>query len=832
MAAKLIRRLTTFLALRPLHLLALASLAVAQPLFDLLGRTPELFVARGVTPGGLWLLTALLFFGPPLLLAAMAELCGLLGRSARTVGYQLGLGLLAALFILLALQRYESWPGMLRIAIALLLAAGCAWAYGRYENVRLLLTILVPLCFFVPLAFLFLTPVRGLLQAATDAPSPAVSAPAAKPVPAVFVVFDELPLTSLLDRNGQVDAQLFPHFAALAATSTWYRHASANASLTLTALPSLLTGRYPRPDLLPTRRDHPENLFTLLAPTHDLHVLEPRTSLAPPRASRQTKADNTMASLLRDLGIVYLHLVLPQDTTGWLPDITTTWGNYGRAPDKASAFRELIAEIEPGSRPPLVFAHVELPHHPWIYLPSGKRYHPGGEMFMDGLALDRGPANDRWVDDEWAVTQAEQRHLLQLAFVDRLLGELVDRLKAADLFIPALIIVTADHGISFEPGGRVRAPDEASYPDIVSVPLFIKYPDQEEARIDDRATELVDLLPTLAGFLDIAPVGPFDGRSLLAADNGRQRQRYVFHSPEQSLRLTDPTLAGRQASLDRKLRRFGGPQAERTTPYHTGPHPELLGQSLGTLTIGGASNLGADLPQLDDLANLDPDAPLLPARLSGRLQGALRENPAALALALDGTVRATTFTAASDPSRFAFMIPEDAFHRGAHDVALFLIRETDTGPHLAPITTAPPRHYTLLANDKAGEPIIRADDGATYRLDPTLYEGHAIDVLFKHRAFRVELVGWAQDEASGEIPDRIVVFTDGTSRHTGGLNLDNPKLRDRYKIPGHEGAAFLYFLPTEDLSGDVRLFALSDQRGAASELEYEKQLEPREHPAF
>ena len=97
----------------------------------------------------------------------------------------------------------------------------------------------------------------------------------------VVVVFDQLPLVSLLDRDGRIDRTVYPNFAALANDATWFRNASAVSGLTHTALPAILTGNYPAPELLPTTRDHPHNLFTLFGSRYHLNVLEPLTDLCP-----------------------------------------------------------------------------------------------------------------------------------------------------------------------------------------------------------------------------------------------------------------------------------------------------------------------------------------------------------------------------------------------------------------------------------------------------------------------------------------------------------------------------------------------------------------------
>ena len=62
-----------------------------------------------------------------------------------------------------------------------------------------------------------------------------------------------------------------------------------------------------------------------------------------------------------------------------------------------------------------------------------------------------------WTDNQSAVNQYWQRHLLQLGFTDRLLGRLVTRLRRAGLYDRSLLVVTADHGASFRPGDNRRS---------------------------------------------------------------------------------------------------------------------------------------------------------------------------------------------------------------------------------------------------------------------------------------------------------------------------------------------------------------------------------------
>ena len=56
----------------------------------------------------------------------------------------------------------------------------------------------------------------------------------------------------------------------------------------------------------------------------------------------------------------------------------------------------------------------------------------------------------RWTEDESAVLRAYQRHLLQVRFADALLGDVLAQLRHVGLYDDALVVVTSDHGASFQ----------------------------------------------------------------------------------------------------------------------------------------------------------------------------------------------------------------------------------------------------------------------------------------------------------------------------------------------------------------------------------------------
>ena len=68
----------------------------------------------------------------------------------------------------------------------------------------------------------------------------------------------------------------------------------------------------------------------------------------------------------------------------------------------------------------------------------------------------------------------------------------VSRLRRTGLYDRTLVVVMADHGVSFRPGNCRRRVTRTNFADLASIPLFIKAPTQRKGRIDDRPATSVD----------------------------------------------------------------------------------------------------------------------------------------------------------------------------------------------------------------------------------------------------------------------------------------------------------------------------------------------------
>jgi len=401
-----------------------------------------------------------------------------------------------------------------------------------------------------------------------------------------------------------------------------------------------------------------------------------------------------MSSLTSDLGVVYLHLVFPRALEERLPSISTTWLNFRSGstdlaaespaerrkrlrttPQKWWADRKLqweafVRSIKPSRRPTLYFIQIGMPHSHWEYLPSGHRY-PYTEHTIAGRT--------DWGRDPYTVESGFQHHLLQVGFTDRLLGELLRKLRRVGLYDRSLILVTPDHGVSFVPGDKRRALTVGNFPDIAFIPFFFKKPHQRTGHIDEFHARTIDVLPTLADALDIPLPWRVDGQSLLAGD--RKRTPVLIHGKFRTLRSSVAALeARRDSTLRRQIRMFGwGSQPPGL--YGIGPRPQLLGKPVDSLpTQEGSAEAKLDYPSL--FRNVRPRLELVPTSITGGLSGRGATPGRDVAVAVNGVIQAVGRSfVLGGKVWFSVLVPESSLHAGANSIAVFFV----TGPAGRPV---------------------------------------------------------------------------------------------------------------------------------------------------
>jgi hypothetical protein len=197
-----------------LHLLVLASFAIAQPLYDLLGSNAEFFVAHRSDPPDLITLTGLVSLGIPLGLIFVRGIAGAIHRRLGGLIQSLAVTALTTLILLPPLKQLENLSGDTQIGLAGGIGIAFILFYWRFHLVRQYLSFLSPAALIFPLLFLFHSPVSKLLSAPeqVDSTLPVIG----KKAPIVILLLDELPTFSLLGEQRRINPARYPHFAALA----------------------------------------------------------------------------------------------------------------------------------------------------------------------------------------------------------------------------------------------------------------------------------------------------------------------------------------------------------------------------------------------------------------------------------------------------------------------------------------------------------------------------------------------------------------------------------------------------------------------------------------
>ena len=690
------------------HLTALASLAFAQPLLDVLGRYPAFFAAHDVGRWGVVAFALAVLLGPALVLLCIEALATLANRRAGRIVHLVLIGVLGAVFALTLLRRL-GWAPLPTFAASAALGAALGAAYARAEVLRSICTVLG----LAPILFGFLFLFTSNASSLVTAGDPRVwDARGTSSPPIVVVAFDAFPVGLLMDRKAHIDAGRFPNFARFARAGTWYPNATNVHENTVFSVPSILDGNFPEAGQEPAVSDHPANLFTLLGSTYEMRIAEEATNLCP--ADRGERPNDPGGSarltlLADDASVVYSYLVAPNALRDDLPAINDRWRNFresgerGRAlpPNKVISrltggerpqrFHGSVDAIRTGRKPTLDFMHVLLPHEPLEYLPTGQRYRPGAQR---DSSLDGTPS----YDNAFLSDQAFQRHLLQTGYVDRLLGELMARLRAAGIWDDAMVVLTADHGASFRvkptPAppfviGRLgyrRELTAENVQDIVTVPLFVKYPGQAQGRVDTKWGRTIDVLPTIADVLGIRLPFRVDGRSLLPPRPEPATLEFR-HSDGSRLDVDRATLERRKAaSLAHQIDLLGTGSWDRA--YRIGPHQELIGRSVSALPALPRGPLSATVEDAEKLLRVDPEASDSPSFIAGRLSGGAPDGHQ-LAFALDGRIVSTGRSFASIGTKrlnFSSLLPPDAFRSGANRLDVYAIDSSGGRLGLVPLS--------------------------------------------------------------------------------------------------------------------------------------------------
>jgi arylsulfatase A-like enzyme len=326
---------------------------------------------------------------------------------------------------------------------------------------------------------------------------------------------------SLYEHRGEAT----PFLDQMGESSSVYVDMHANATMTVPSLTSLLTGKHPLTHgrisrLFPPNRSD-ENLLRILrnrgystaAVTSnidatfaslglDAELTEPETFAFRPLAvswfhDLGVQPTLSGARMYQDLSMIFPFLAYPQRTaTGHVED------TVDRAVDIISHTRQ----------PFFLFIHIHEPHE--SYPPSSvltlisrflKQIWTRDQSKMEFYG-HYDPALQPVVDGY----KAEYGSLVRA--VDTELGRLFSFLHRQSWFDNSLVIITADHGESFERGYLNHG--EELYENSTHVPLLVRFPGQRAGERVTGLTRSIDIAPTILNALNIPVPAWMDGQAL------------------------------------------------------------------------------------------------------------------------------------------------------------------------------------------------------------------------------------------------------------------------------------------------------------------------------
>ena len=500
--------------------LALSTMAIAQPLLDLYGKNTTVFSAAKLSPLEVLVFLLLVGLAPAVVCVGLDRFSALFGpkvNEATRLCLISGISLLLGLAVARWLDVNSNVPS---IAIGLVFAVAIPIAFDKSKPVRewsrwlALLSVAV-----MGSAVIALQPV---LLESNGPKSDAVIGN--KDVTVLQVIFDEFPLYPLLGSDGRINAERFPGFAELANGSTWYRNSVAESNFTHQAVPAILASQVPDQVGGPFLSQYPNNIFTLFAGATEVGGIEPVTNLCPnsvcggKSGAIASFSFSRLKTFLRDASYVYGQRVFPQVLRKYVPSIEGTWGGFGAVKDRfkdqfntgvlsqVDAVETAVRIVSESTSPRVQVVHALLPHAPWRITPDFR---------VDQLSPTISTQNP---DDDEVIRDTYQTFLYQVGAADRVMQNVIKDLKSSDKWDSTMLVVTADHGISFIPASPQRNTnftDPEQVADVYRIPTFIKYPNQKSGTPSDCAITNLNLLPTIIDVMQTKTSWAFAGQSLV-----------------------------------------------------------------------------------------------------------------------------------------------------------------------------------------------------------------------------------------------------------------------------------------------------------------------------
>jgi arylsulfatase A-like enzyme len=190
---------------------------------------------------------------------------------------------------------------------------------------------------------------------------------------------------------------------------------------------------------------------------------------------------------------------------------------------------KFISDIDKNAPPEpfFVWIHLLRPHAPYVppksfqgtFEPS-QRLRGAREQTITMKRINENENKGLTVSDLQDMETLRARYDEHILFCDREFNDFIDNLEKRNLLGNSVIIVSADHGESFEHNQLAHA--NTLYEQVVSIPLIIKEPNQREGKVFHDIIEQIDISSTIMDFSGVPVSSWLEGRSLWPLIRGKE----------------------------------------------------------------------------------------------------------------------------------------------------------------------------------------------------------------------------------------------------------------------------------------------------------------------
>jgi hypothetical protein len=457
-----------------------------------------------------------------------------------------------------------------------------------------------------------------------------------------IIILDEFALSEILIDPITINKERFPGFYELSKITTFYPNTTTNSGVTQYSAASILTGQFPE-EIVKLKNPninyyYPENLINLLSSSYSISADEFATSFCSNIKCENLnvfKGNNRYRSfLIQDLFVVGQLAILPASYVyEKYPKLQNSWGNFLNhdedgdlekiyaETDRLQSLKKYIDNKSSNQKSKFNLIHTIFPHSPYEFLPDGKRVTPSRAI------LNVPQANNMTIHN----LNLQQAYLFQLKYLDTLILSLAEKIKTQ--MRDEIVIVTSDHGISFQPNNSVRAEQDQGLIDaetissVLYVPLFIHWPSDNNGKVNLKKVQLVDLYPSILKEINY-PMGKLKKRPD-GFDLSTSTSHSEFNWNESNQVLNQAEIEnGFKRVIEENIKEFGT-QLGECDIYGVGPFKEYICKSTDNFNIK-KSSLRAFIENKNELFDVNPasQAYIVDFMIySDELSGYFRENP-------------------------------------------------------------------------------------------------------------------------------------------------------------------------------------------------------------